>query len=127
MQTMLNSVQSLQDGMAYEVIMRARPRSLHRDGPAAGATFTTYNIGAQSSAHARYVTYMLNRLIVLPDADRAYSVCTAVLKRIVWGLPSDVWPVALCSVGIVVVRTLKMLRRMCARVHVAAARACTPC
>ena len=29
--------------------------------------------------------------------------CAAVLKRIVWGLPSDVWPVALCAAALIMV------------------------
>ncbi len=39
------------------------------------------------------------------DAKRVHC-ALAVLKRIVWGLPSDVWPVALCAVALVMVRTL---------------------
>ena len=41
-------------------------------------------------------------------ADASHVLCTTVLKRIVWGLPSDVWPMALSAAGIIAVRTLLM-------------------
>ena len=90
--------------MSYEIVLQARPRSRHRDGPGAGARTATFHIGAAPTMLCCLAGDANCHQCESPDQCRSGHCALAVLKRIVWGLPSDVWPLALCAVALIMVR-----------------------